>query len=320
MNLFLSFSSQDQDFKDKLQSHFSSLEKGGLVTIWSKDNISAGENKELVNQKRLEEADIILFLVSADFIASNECDKAVVKAMGYHDDKSKKVIPIIVRTCDWQHTSYKALEVLPKDGEPISSSTWESDDEPYLEIVKSIKKFLEPKDTTAMKQPPSKKKKKKVAKKKVKPNKRKKSSLLKIASYTILGLGLLSALIYFIITSSDNNGFEDWDDFISQTSLEVTIINKGDTTPLLLNDQDLQTIVEEHGIFKKNDNKDYFIIKFNIDSLRPEIDTFKFKMNKSFSKKLKGWITDEWYKGNSNQEWIADEIKDILKFEKDIEK
>ena len=50
--------------------------------------------------------------------------------------KESVVVPIIVRPCLWQVSKFSHLNVLPKDGKPIT--TWTNEDEAWLDVAKGI--------------------------------------------------------------------------------------------------------------------------------------------------------------------------------------
>src|SRR5205085_8494618 len=87
----------------------------------------------------LNTADIILLLVSSDFMASNYCYGIEMKrAMERHTTGEARVIPIILRPVDWQNAPFGKLLALPKDGKPIN--TWTNLDKALLEVAQGIRK------------------------------------------------------------------------------------------------------------------------------------------------------------------------------------
>lgn len=100
--IFISYSRKDVDYKDELLIHLKSLEKYALIEPWDCSKIRAGEWDEQI-QKELEEADIILFMVSAnfmksDYIIDNEVQKGIELAK---EDSSKKIMCVLVKECIW---------------------------------------------------------------------------------------------------------------------------------------------------------------------------------------------------------------------------
>ena len=122
LNLFISYNHLDDAHREKLVTHLSSLKRNGHIKDWSDRKITAGEEWKGQIDENLKNAEIILFLVSSDFIASDYCyDIEVRTALEMHENKKAKVIPVILRHCDWKETPFAKLKALPSDAKPVSS-------------------------------------------------------------------------------------------------------------------------------------------------------------------------------------------------------
>ncbi len=139
--IFLSYSHADETFCDMLQKHLAGLKHQGLIETWHDRRIKAGDEFENAIDQQLNEAEIILLLVSSDFIASRYCYEIEMRrALERHDADEARVIPIILRPCDWHDTPFGKLLAAPKDGKPVKS--WPDIDEAFLDIVRQIKAVL----------------------------------------------------------------------------------------------------------------------------------------------------------------------------------
>jgi hypothetical protein len=104
--------------------------------------IEAGQEWDEAIKARLESADIILLLVTPRFIASDYCfDQEMQRAMERHGNRTARVIPIIMKPCDWRDTPFSKLYVLPKDGIPVT--TWDDRDSALLNVVQGIRRVVE---------------------------------------------------------------------------------------------------------------------------------------------------------------------------------
>ena len=102
---FLSYSNQDEDLRNELEKHLAALRRDGVIDIWQDRRIGPGDefDREISNQ--LESADIVLLLVSSDFLHSDYCyDIEMKRALERQTEGSARVIPVILRPCDWQKT------------------------------------------------------------------------------------------------------------------------------------------------------------------------------------------------------------------------
>jgi len=144
VNIFCSYARKDIAFLNKLKQHLTSLQREGLVsTLWYDHEISAGTEWEKEIDAHLNSAQIILLLVSPDFIASEYCySKEVQQAMERHEKGEATVIPIILRPVSWQGTPFSKLHALPKDARPITDTRWNTQDFGYYSITEGIRKAI----------------------------------------------------------------------------------------------------------------------------------------------------------------------------------
>ena len=140
--VFISYSHKDESFKDDLDTHFSALKRSGLVEVWHDRRIDAGTEWDDAIKSELESADIILLLISANFLASEYIWKVeIARAMERHQAKEAKVIPIFTRSCDTKGMPFESIQGLPRDAKPIATFT--DKDEAYVQIAKGIRAILE---------------------------------------------------------------------------------------------------------------------------------------------------------------------------------
>lgn len=120
INVLFSYSHKDEAMRDELAAHLASLRRSGLIHEWHDRRIAAGDSWKEAIDEHLEKANLVLVIVSADFIASNYCyDIEMKRALERRNDGRARVIPVIVRPCDWHTTPLGALQALPKDGKPV---------------------------------------------------------------------------------------------------------------------------------------------------------------------------------------------------------
>lgn len=142
INIFCSYSHNDSKLKDKLKKHLSSLLNKDYIGFWHDKEIQAGEEWEKKIDEHLHQAQIIIFLISADFLYSHYCFHIEAKkAMELHQERNARVIPIILRPCDWQSEIFAKLQALPENGKPIT--TWENQDSAFTDIAEQIRNVVE---------------------------------------------------------------------------------------------------------------------------------------------------------------------------------
>lgn len=144
INIFISYTHTDEEFMKRLKNHFVTKERNNQVKIWSDTNIEAGiELWEEINSN-FNKSNIVLTLISVDYLNSKSCvNGELTKALNRRkSDKNFRVIPIIVRPCDWvDFENLGTYKALPHDGYPISK--FETQDDAYCQIVKAISEIIE---------------------------------------------------------------------------------------------------------------------------------------------------------------------------------
>lgn len=146
-SIFFSYSHADEGLRDQLEKHLSALRHQGVIEAWHDRRIPVGREFDREISHHLESDDIILLLVSSDFLASPYCyDNEMKRAMKRHSNGTAVVIPVILRPCDWHDTPFGKLLAAPKDGRPITQ--WPNVDEAFLDVVQAIKRTIAAKSST----------------------------------------------------------------------------------------------------------------------------------------------------------------------------
>jgi hypothetical protein len=141
LELFYSYAREDEALRDKLNEHLAILKRQGLIREWYDRNINAGNEWEQKINAHLKSADIILLLISSSFIASDYCYSVEMEeALRRHEAGKARVIPIILRTCDWQSARFGKLQALPRDARPVTR--WRDRDAAFTDIAQRIRKAI----------------------------------------------------------------------------------------------------------------------------------------------------------------------------------
>ena len=142
INLFIVYSHEDERLWEQLEQHLKILAQEGLITSWHDHRILTGQEWTGKIDSHLERANLILLLISADFIASDYCyDIEMKHVLERHELGDAWVVPIILRPVDWGGTPFAKLQALPADARPIT--TWANRDEAFSKVVQGIKKIIE---------------------------------------------------------------------------------------------------------------------------------------------------------------------------------
>jgi hypothetical protein len=138
LEVFFSYAHRDEALRVELVKHLSLLQRQGVITAWHDRKITAGTEWAGAIDAHLQSAQIILMLVSADFMASDYCyDVEMRRAMERHEAQEARVIPVILRPVDWQDAPFGKLQALPTDGKPITD--WSNQDTAFVNVARGLR-------------------------------------------------------------------------------------------------------------------------------------------------------------------------------------
>lgn len=139
--VFISYSHQDEQYRAELDKHTALLKREHLVDVWSDHCIRPGEEFDPAIAAALEDSDLILLLISVDFMHSDYCSTVeMMRAMERHEEGSARVVPIILRPCDWHTAPFGRIKALPTDAKPVTR--WPTLDDAFLNIVQQLRALL----------------------------------------------------------------------------------------------------------------------------------------------------------------------------------
>lgn len=149
VKVFISYARKDESFKDELLEFLAPLQNAGEIKIWHDRTLVVGDawDEEIVNA--LNESEIIIFLMSSSFLASEYINKVeILKAMERHKTKEIRIVPIMLRDCDMQSHiipdyKYKIADFhgLPTNMKPINK--WEPRDDGWMDVVRGLKPAIQ---------------------------------------------------------------------------------------------------------------------------------------------------------------------------------
>lgn len=142
--VFCSYAHKDQPLFEELKTHLVPLVREGLMDFWDESAICAGEDREQQIQLHLDAADVIVLLVSPDFLACDSCYSIQMpRALTRQACGKARVVPIILRPVSWKSTPIGGLQALPDGALPITSRQWHSQDEAFYTVVEGIRDVLQ---------------------------------------------------------------------------------------------------------------------------------------------------------------------------------
>lgn len=141
-SVFVSYAREDEGLRSKLSDHLGGLRHGGYIKEWSDGQIVPGQEWAPEIIRRLDEADIILLLITSSFLGSEFIGRVeLARALERHRRGDAIVVPVILKPADWQSAGLEGLQALPQNGEPVSS--WPDHDAAYVDIARGLRRTVD---------------------------------------------------------------------------------------------------------------------------------------------------------------------------------
>ena len=142
VDLFYSYAHEDESLRDELAGHLKIMERRGVIRPWHDRCLTPGQKWDSEINAQLAAADLVLLLVSADFIKSDYIwSHELDVAMKRHERGEANVVPVMLRAVDITDAPFAALQGLPTDLKPVTS--WPNRDEAWMDVAKGIRRTVE---------------------------------------------------------------------------------------------------------------------------------------------------------------------------------
>lgn len=142
INLFYSYSHVDSDYRSNMEKHLVSLKRQGILNEWYDRKISAGQKINEEIKKEIKKSDIVVFLISVDFLNSDACLEELSLAKEMASVSNKRLISVIVRHCSWhKFDDLGDYLAIPTDGKPVED--WGSEDKAWTDVFSYIENAVD---------------------------------------------------------------------------------------------------------------------------------------------------------------------------------
>jgi hypothetical protein len=154
VDLFYSYAHEDEPLRDELAGHLKIMERRGVIRPWHDRCLAPGQKWDGKINAQLANADLILLLVSKDFINSDYIwSHELDVAMKRHASEEASVVPVMLRAVDITDSPFAELQGLPTDLKPVTS--WPNRDEAWTDVAKGIRRTVERIQARRSQLPPS---------------------------------------------------------------------------------------------------------------------------------------------------------------------
>ena len=128
VRVFCAYAHSDSRYRERLIAALKGLERNGAIKIWFDRQISPGTDWNQVIAKELETAEIVLMLISNDFVNSDYCvGIEMQRALVRSDNGEVRAVPVLIRQVYWPDSLVTKLQCLPSNGQPVEK--WDSSEE-----------------------------------------------------------------------------------------------------------------------------------------------------------------------------------------------
>jgi hypothetical protein len=141
IEVFISYAHEDKLLRDRLAIQLANLRRQGVIRDWFNGDVVPGSEWRKETEQRLESAQLILLLISADYMASDFSYSIEMKrAIQRHKNGTARVLPILLRPTDYEGAPFAELRMLPTDNKPLTR--WPNHDDAFENIVKGIRRAI----------------------------------------------------------------------------------------------------------------------------------------------------------------------------------
>ncbi len=142
LKVFISYSHKDKQMKEKLMAHMNSLIRQKYISLWFDNMILPGKEIDKEVLIALESSQIVLLLLSCDYLASDYCYQIEMeKALILCKEEKLEVVPILLRPVDLIGTPIDHLMTLPEDRKAVT--LFKNEDKAYKNIAEGIRRVVE---------------------------------------------------------------------------------------------------------------------------------------------------------------------------------
>ena len=140
LKLFISYAHEDEKWRAKLAPNLDLLQREGLVEVWCDLQIKPGDKWDDEIKRKLEEAELYLFLMSTDLLVSDYVQNTELPiARRRHEEDKARLVPVVVRECSW--TRYiDDIQGLQKGA--LAVKQWRDEDQAFHDVEVGLRKTI----------------------------------------------------------------------------------------------------------------------------------------------------------------------------------
>ncbi len=135
------YAPEDRPLLEDLEKHLAPLQRQGLLTTWHAGKLLPGSDRQRERERRLEQAQIVLLLISPDLLATDDCyDATMQRTLERQRRGALHLVPVLLRPAAWQGTPFAHLEPLPSNAQPVTR--WRNRDAAFADVVGGLREVI----------------------------------------------------------------------------------------------------------------------------------------------------------------------------------
>jgi predicted helicase len=135
------YAPEDRPLLEDLEKHLAPLQRQGLITTWHGGKLLPGSDRQRERERRLEQAQIVLLLISPDLLATDDCyDATMQRTLERQRRGTLHLVPVLLRPVNWQGTPFAHLEPLPSNAQPVT--LWKNRDAAFADVVGGLRELI----------------------------------------------------------------------------------------------------------------------------------------------------------------------------------
>ncbi len=138
--IFSACAPSDQSWLWRWEAHLRPLSQAGLLSTWSEHHLPPGVERLQQLQDHLDQADLIVLLLSADFFTDDHCIMLMERAFTRHQQGTAQIIPLLLRPISWRVTPLGTFPPLPSNSRPVTQ--WNDPEAALVDCVDGIHHIL----------------------------------------------------------------------------------------------------------------------------------------------------------------------------------
>jgi len=143
--VFISYSHQDRPLRDQMEKSLEALKQQGLISTWHDGQIMPGQKWETHIMENRDTAEIALFLVSPDFMASDYIQKKELKQILEREKAGKVYILVVLLQPTYLNgTELAKFQMLPinSKGQLKPVAEWSNRNRAFLQVAEGIHRVV----------------------------------------------------------------------------------------------------------------------------------------------------------------------------------